>query len=125
MFSIAQSYLPSDHPRECWPLTFATAVDRLLASVWPKQVHELRALHKEFVGRTRSLRFFERVRDLQSGGATTLDAHTADGECAVLRSEAGVLSCCGHVGTLDYLRAKAERQECPVAGCRWQTECSS
>eukprot|EP00965_Chrysotila_dentata_P055301 1835309-Pleurochrysis_carterae.AAC.3 len=32
--------------------------------------------------------------------------------------DSGVLSCCGHTGKLSLLRESAERQECPVAGCR-------
>jgi hypothetical protein len=82
------------------------------------QMHELRALHKEHVGRRRSLRFFERVRDFQSAKPTdTLEAFTPTGLARVRVADAAVLSCCGHVGAASWLHALAERQECAAPGC--------
>jgi hypothetical protein len=81
-------------------------------------MHELRALHKEHVGRRRSLRFFERVRDFQSAKPTdTLEAFTPTGLARVRVADAAVLSCCGHVGAASWLHALAERQECAAPGC--------
>jgi hypothetical protein len=82
------------------------------------QMHELRALHKEHVGRRRSLRFFERVRDFQSAKPTdTLEAFTPTGLARVRVADAAVLSCCGHVGAASWLHTLAERQECAAPGC--------
>lgn len=81
------------------------------------QVHELRALHKELVGRLRSLRFFEKVRDLQKGERDTMRAHTPKGLADVPVEKLGLLSCCGHMGEIQYLHELAEKQECPAAGC--------
>ena len=81
-------------------------------------MHELRALHKEHVGRTRSLRFFERVRDFQSAQpAGEIEAHTPKGLAPIRIADAAVLSCCGHVGEASWLRQLAERQECAAVGC--------
>ena len=82
------------------------------------QMHELRALHKEHVGRRRSLRFFERVRDFQSAKPTdTLEAFTPKGLARVRVADAAVLSCCGPVGAASWLHTLAERQECAAPGC--------
>ena len=82
------------------------------------QMHELRALHKEHVGRRRSLRFFERVRDFQSAKPTdTLEAFTPQGLARVRVADAAVLSCCGHVGAVSWLHTLAERQECAAPAC--------
>jgi hypothetical protein len=81
-------------------------------------MHELRSLHKEHVGRTRSLRFFERVRDFQSAKPTgVIEAHTPEGLAPTRIADAAVLSCCGHVGQASWLRQLAERQECAAVGC--------
>lgn len=94
-----------------------------------EQVYELRALNKEYVGRTRSLRFFEAIHRF------TTDKE-ACGEPAGKRrrvekssyrcdsgfdgsdpSKAALFSCCGHSGELGAWREAAKREACPIPGC--------
>merc|ERR1712091_27503 len=99
------------------------------------QVYELRALNKEYVGRTRSLRFFRAIEEAQeefsavnssnrSGGAAPDSSRTP-------LSKRAIFSCCGHVGEVSKMRAAAIREECPVDGCHANVrahsivECSS
>lgn len=76
------------------------------------QVHLLRRLQKELTGRVRSLRFFEAVRSVQSGGELP-------GKAAGLPADSlGLLSCCGHAGPLAEMLEAADRQECPHPRCK-------
>ena len=78
------------------------------------QVYELRALNKEFVGRTRSLRFFRGIERAAKQSCLTCDATKKRLDIA----DFGLLSCCGHAGDVKALKAAAAREECPVAGCK-------
>ncbi|KAJ8598901.1 hypothetical protein CTAYLR_010750 [Chrysophaeum taylorii] len=63
-----------------------------------EQVYELRALNKEYVARTRSLRFFEAI---QAAGP----------------QNHGVFSCCGHAASVQTLRDAAKQERCILSGC--------
>jgi len=80
-----------------------------------EKVHDLRKLQKELVGRVRSLRYFQMVRDLQQRDLRL--GCPACGRGAVPRGELGLLSCCGHAGCHGCLLERADRQECPAPGC--------
>ena len=81
-----------------------------------EHTHQLIALQKELVGRVRSLRFFQSVRDLQAKVATaTVKCQVCLKE--VKKSNTSVLSTCGHFGCLVCLRENASKQACGVAGC--------
>ena len=81
-----------------------------------EHTHQLIALQKELVGRVRSLRFFQSVRDLQAKVATsTVKCQVCSKE--VKKSHTGVLSTCGHFGCLSCLRENASKQACGVSGC--------
>ena len=97
------------------------------------QVHLLRRLQKEVTGRVRSLRFFENVRMLQrqqgGGRADGAAAASAKSPAPLLAgrpegleetpvAELALLSCCGHMGRLDEVVAKANEQECVAPGCK-------
>ena len=104
-----------------------------------EHTHDLRKLVKELVGRVRSLRFFQSVRDLQQmdlaaevpclaceckeGSAVTASLAKGKGKRALTvtpahpKSDSGVLSTCGHVGCLKCLKANADLQECGITGC--------
>ncbi|EKD04517.1 DNA repair protein rad8 [Trichosporon asahii var. asahii CBS 8904] len=78
-----------------------------------EQTHLLRRLAKELVGRVRSLRFFEVVRNLQLRG----DEATAvleGSECGHTRSDdkMAILSCCGHVACLQCMTEAVNNQKC-------------
>lgn len=83
-----------------------------------EHVHEIRSLGKELCGRFRSLRYFKWVRDFQLK-STLVSCSGCDksGE-EVGREQAGVLSCCGHVGCLKCLRYHANREECINTSCQ-------
>jgi site-specific DNA-cytosine methylase len=97
------------------------------------QVYELRALNKEFVGRTRSLRFFKEVEKAQlelakskiqfAPPSTTCHATSPASSLSraplsgVPLSQRAIFSCCGHVGEISKMRIAASREECPVTGC--------
>ncbi|EEH52499.1 SNF2 super family [Micromonas pusilla CCMP1545] len=68
--------------------------------------HDVNALVNELSGRTRALRFFKAVRELQ--GLRDDDA---------IVCQACEANECGHVGCLACLRADANLQECGVPGC--------
>jgi hypothetical protein len=102
--------------------------------------HDVNALVNELSGRTRALRFFKAVRELQSlrdddavvcqaceaksakkkqsgggGGTGALKRTSSSSVC--MKRDAGLISECGHVGCLACLRADANLQECGVPGC--------
>ena len=89
-----------------------------------EHTHGLRKLQKELVGRVRSLRFFQSVRDLQRA---KLDESVLCQVCMKehVKSKSGVLSTCGHIGCLDCLKSHAENQECGVKNCDCATRDSS
>merc|ERR1711935_345285 len=83
------------------------------------QVYELRALNKEYVGRTRSLRFFRAIEQAQREFAASQQLLSSDRATNVqipLVNQA-IFSCCGHVGETSKMCAAAAREECPAAGC--------
>ncbi|BFZ58826.1 hypothetical protein PYCC9005_005891 [Savitreella phatthalungensis] len=98
--------------------------------------HQLKRLEKELVGRERSLRFFEVVRDLQRLNSSSLPEHvkpsvkfvcpgpncthrSADGERLALQlADVCVFSTCGHVGCYECLELASRTQSCPAEGCQ-------
>lgn len=84
-----------------------------------EQTHLLRRLAKELVGRVRSLRFFEVVRNLQLRG-NEATAVLQGSECGHHRglgdSEMAILSCCGHVACLACMTEAVNNQKCVKAG---------
>ena len=89
-----------------------------------EHTHGLRKLQKELVGRVRSLRFFQSVRDLQRA---KLEEAVICQVCTTkfAKSRSGVLSTCGHIGCLECLKSHAENQECGVENCDCATRDSS
>lgn len=70
-------------------------------------VHRLRRLHKELLGRFRSQRYFQNVRDVQKGAI--------EGEVA---KDLAILSCCGHTGPIEAVNAAARLSVCVEKGCK-------
>ena len=83
------------------------------------QVYELRALNKEYVGRTRSLRFFRAIEQAQREFVASQPFSSSDQATNVQipLTNRAIFSCCGHVGETSKMRAAAAREECPAAGC--------
>ena len=89
--------------------------------------HQVNAICKELAGRMRSLRYFRWVRDLNDDKKTVVcdsfaNPRGKETSCGcengkVVGTEAGVLSCCGHVGCLDCLKKFAAREECVCGSC--------
>ncbi|KAJ1554715.1 hypothetical protein HK405_004249 [Cladochytrium tenue] len=93
-----------------------------------EETHVLRRLHKELVGRVRSLRFFEVVRNLlkQAERVEIIRRATYDcpGQtCRGTRTRpldpdnVAVLSCCGHYGCAPCLIEASANQRCLEPGC--------
>lgn len=89
------------------------------------QVYELRALNKEYVGRTRSLRFFKAIEQAHRE-FSTFKCLASKSDCDRNVDLAGshiplldraIFTCCGHVGEISKMRLAATRGECPVNGC--------
>eukprot|EP01113_Clastostelium_recurvatum_P046108 TRINITY_DN802_c3_g1_i2.p1 TRINITY_DN802_c3_g1~~TRINITY_DN802_c3_g1_i2.p1 ORF type:complete len:630 (-),score=156.57 TRINITY_DN802_c3_g1_i2:28-1818(-) len=78
-------------------------------------VHKLRQLAKELCGRVRSLRYFKALRDVQLQRIVIKCIECQNDN--VPTEEQAVLSCCGHVGCLKCVSARAYKQECLVPGC--------
>jgi len=79
-----------------------------------EHMHSVRAIGKELTARSRSLRYFSWVRDFQGEACRP--------ECACCGktfnpAQAGVLSCCGHVGCLDCLKKQTDKEECVDKKC--------
>ncbi|ABO95686.1 predicted protein [Ostreococcus lucimarinus CCE9901] len=89
-----------------------------------EHTHGLRKLQKELVGRVRSLRFFQSVRDLQQA---KMDDSVKCEACSkkFAKSKSGVLSTCGHIGCVTCLKVNAENQECGVKNCDCATRDTS
>jgi hypothetical protein len=81
------------------------------------QVTALRKLQKELAVRIRSLRFYNTVRDVQSGiidpTTSVSSSHAVEGADEPL----AVLSCCGHTGPLSLVLERARRQLCIETDC--------
>ncbi len=86
--------------------------------------HVLRKLSTELVGRTRSLRYFTAVRDVQQSGESSLPACNKCGKDSTGEgTEMAILSACGHVGCMRCLEPLASLgYECPQEGCRINLE---
>lgn len=88
-------------------------IDRLFNMKYQlrNHVHRIRSLGKELCGRVRSLRYIEQIRSFQNNGA--VDATCPGCGTARLSSEnAGILSCCGHIGCLSCLKKYAGDGNC-------------
>lgn len=96
--------------------------------------HQLKRIEKELVGRVKSLRFFEVVRDVQRLNSTTIADedkpkmdfvcpgsncnHRIDGVRQKLAlKDVCVFSTCGHSGCYECLHESSLDQKCPAAGC--------
>lgn len=91
-----------------------------------EKTHRLRRLEKELVGRVRSLRYFEGVRDLQkSKGVLPIDACPACSEKIDSLADISILSSCGHMGCHTCLSEAAGVETCPIEGCRVAAVASS
>lgn len=82
------------------------SVDDQDALVWVlrEKTHLLRKLQKELIGRFRSKRYFEGVRNFQRG-----DREIAKG--------LAILSCCGHQGPIEEVLAAVKAFKCVAPGC--------
>jgi len=89
--------------------------------VWDlrEKTHRIRRLEKELVGRVRSLRYFEGVRDLQKSKGV-LPIHTCPVCSRSINSLAdiSILSSCGHMACHECLSTAAGDESCPIDGCR-------
>jgi hypothetical protein len=84
-----------------------------------EKTHRLRRLEKELVGRVRSLRYFEGVRDLQkSKGVLPIKACPVCAQKIDTLEDISILSSCGHMGCHACLSEGASDESCPVQGCR-------
>ncbi|KAG8925515.1 hypothetical protein FRC02_009614 [Tulasnella sp. 418] len=78
-----------------------------------EKTHELRLLVKELLGRVRSLRYFEAVRDLQKENEVFLtDCSGGCGKTGLSKDQISLLSSCGHLGCHDCIRRCAIEEEC-------------
>jgi len=82
-----------------------------------EHVHHLRRLHKELVGRVRSLRYFEAILQFQKHSNQSQQCPACNRPKSCEGGEWAILSCCGHQGYLSCLMEYAEKQECPAEGC--------
>jgi hypothetical protein len=84
-----------------------------------EKTHRLRRLEKELVGRVRSLRYFEGVRDLQKSKGV-LPIKTCPVCSFDIRSleDISILSSCGHMTCHKCLSESAIEETCPIQGCR-------
>lgn len=82
------------------------------------QITTLRRLQKELATRIRSLRFYNAVRDVQSGvidpTSSLSSPHALSG---AIDEPLGILSCCGHTGPLSVISEAARRQVCVETDC--------
>lgn len=84
--------------------------------------HVLRRLANELVGRTRSLRYFTAVRDVQRLGDAALN-RCIKCNTDLSKAEPCILSACGHTGCQACLLPLALHGfECPHQGCRVNLE---
>jgi hypothetical protein len=84
-----------------------------------EKTHRLRRLEKELVGRVRSLRYFEGVRDLQkSKGVLPFTACPVCSRKIESLADISILSSCGHMGCHACLSEAAGDESCPIDGCR-------
>jgi hypothetical protein len=84
-----------------------------------EKTHRLRKLEKELVGRVRSLRYFEGVRDLQkSKGVLPFTACPVCSRKIESLTDISILSSCGHMGCHACLSEAAGDESCPTDGCR-------
>jgi hypothetical protein len=78
------------------------------------------------VGRVRSLRFFEGVRDLQKSKVVlAIKACPSCSRKIESSVDISILSSCGHMGCHGCLSAAAGDERCPVDGCRVAAVASS
>jgi hypothetical protein len=84
-----------------------------------EKTHRLRRLEKELVGRVRSLRYFEGVRDLQKSKGVLPFERCPVCSCDIGGLEAiSILSSCGHMACHKCLSEAAIEETCPIEGCR-------
>jgi hypothetical protein len=84
-----------------------------------EKTHRLRRLEKELVGRVRSLRYFEGVRDLQkSKGVLPINSCPVCSREIDSLTNISILSSCGHMGCHACLSEAAENETCPIECCR-------
>eukprot|EP00929_Paragymnodinium_shiwhaense_P031017 TRINITY_DN17471_c0_g2_i1.p1 TRINITY_DN17471_c0_g2~~TRINITY_DN17471_c0_g2_i1.p1 ORF type:complete len:2091 (-),score=518.39 TRINITY_DN17471_c0_g2_i1:228-6500(-) len=76
---------------------------------------ELRGFHKELVGRTRAMRFFEQVADVCQPDSKAIQLSTRTR--SVQRAESRLLSCCGHIIHESDVHGALDQQSCPVKSC--------
>ena len=84
-----------------------------------EKTHRLRKLEKELVGRVRSLRYFEGVRDLQkSKGVLPIKACPVCKKPTESLEDISILSSCGHMACHTCLNEAAWEERCPIEDCR-------
>jgi len=84
-----------------------------------EKTHRLRRLEKELVGRVRSLRYFEGVRDLQKSKGVLPITKCPVCSCGINTLEdISILSSCGHMACHKCLSEAAIEETCPIEGCR-------
>lgn len=92
--------------------------EKMKEKVWEhrEKTHEIRRLGKELVGRVRSLRYFNVVRDFQKQSDTPPDVSCPRCERENLPvEEISVLSSCGHTGCTACVKQWAAKEECVYA----------
>lgn len=84
-----------------------------------EKTHRLRRLEKELVGRVRSLRYFEGVRDLQKSKGILPIKSCPVCSCDIQSlDDISILSSCGHMACHKCLSESAIEEACPLEGCR-------
>ncbi|KAF9497116.1 hypothetical protein BDN71DRAFT_1445134 [Pleurotus eryngii] len=92
--------------------------EKMKEKVWEhrEKTHEIRRLGKELVGRVRSLRYFNVVRDFQKQSDTPPDVSCPRCKRENLPAEEiSVLSSCGHTGCTACVKQWAAKEECVYA----------
>jgi hypothetical protein len=94
-----------------------------------EHMHDVRSYLKELCGRTKSLRYFQSIRDFQlretkikCPGGSPLCGNGGDRNGVIPKDQVGVSSCCGHVGCLSCLRHHADKEKCIDPSCSAQVK---
>ncbi|KAI9092807.1 hypothetical protein DFS34DRAFT_583593 [Phlyctochytrium arcticum] len=84
-----------------------------------EHTHHLRRLQKELTNRIRSLRYIQTVRSIQLLQSTTVTCPgcQATFQLPTQYDQVCFLSCCGHMGCVECVRAQAERERCVDVTC--------
>ncbi|KAI0339611.1 hypothetical protein BDW22DRAFT_1335785 [Trametopsis cervina] len=98
-----------------------TFTEKQRVAMWEHRelTHEIRRIAKELVGRTRSLRYFRAVRDLQkSENAHPVVSCAGCEKKALPIDDIAIVSTCGHMGCESCVREAALSEKCIFDSCK-------